>query len=808
MYSSQLELEAALDRMSAARAAHNLARNEEAGHAERNQYAKALYRRFVSGVAEAITLACDLKGPGRARAHVSLLRDLPDPEAVAVIAMTHAINGAIGRAKARDVALAIGRAVHGELFLAQFEELSPDLYHTLVEDLRDRMSKDERHRLTIFRLQAEKNGFNIDKWSTESKHQIGFWLLDVLVELGMLSIFEVISERKRGRQQYIRFSEDVEILVTELKEQAIQRSVVRTPFISPPLQWQAPNDGGFHTPQMRKRAPFAIRAMGNMRAWYLDNPLACAPILETLNSLQLVRWQVNEQIAQIAQALYDEGITTEEIPAKVDAGKPQHPHHDGWDKDTASPEELEVFRQWKRAMAQWYSDLKKRGSKYIRFAAAMRDAKEFACYPALYFRYTADFRGRVYAESSGVSPQGSDLQKALLRFADGSSLRSEDARFWFLVNGANRFGYDKASLHARAAWSKNNEEMILKVAGDPIENREWLQADSPFQFLAWCLEYRAWREHGDTFVSRIPIGMDGSCNGLQNYSAMLRDEVGAMATNLIPAEERQDIYDAVARRATELMLAAEPDPAGFRARWLAHGINRKVTKRISMCLPYGAARHSCTRFILEEYVGKGLVPEFERSEYGKAAAYVADFVWDAIGDVVVKAREAMAWLQQSTRQILKSGVTEIAWTTPLGSRVAQGYTEQEEVRVRCRLLGDVTISTLRPKDGGAPDVHRHANGIAPNMIHSVDASHMALVVRACMTAGITQLAMIHDDFGTTAADCAALYRVIREQFVAMHSSRDPLHDFYMEYATFGISPPPTRGGLDINLVLNSEYFFA
>ena len=36
--------------------------------------------------------------------------------------------------------------------------------------------------------------------------------------------------------------------------------------------------------------------------------------------------------------------------------------------------------------------------------------------------------------------------------------------------------------------------------------------------------------------------MDGSCNGLQNFSAMLRDEVGGKAVNLIPSDKPQDVY--------------------------------------------------------------------------------------------------------------------------------------------------------------------------------------------------------------------------------------------------------------------------
>ena len=47
---------------------------------------------------------------------------------------------------------------------------------------------------------------------------------------------------------------------------------------------------------------------------------------------------------------------------------------------------------------------------------------------------------------------------------------------------------------------------------------------------------------GLSFVSHLPIAMDGSCNGLQLFSLMLRDPVGGTAVNLLPADTPQDIY--------------------------------------------------------------------------------------------------------------------------------------------------------------------------------------------------------------------------------------------------------------------------
>ena len=41
------------------------------------------------------------------------------------------------------------------------------------------------------------------------------------------------------------------------------------------------------------------------------------------------------------------------------------------------------------------------------------------------------------------------------------------------------------------------------------------------------------------FRSRLPVQMDGSCNGLQHYAALSRDAPGAHAVNLLPVDRPQ-----------------------------------------------------------------------------------------------------------------------------------------------------------------------------------------------------------------------------------------------------------------------------
>ena len=72
-------------------------------------------------------------------------------------------------------------------------------------------------------------------------------------------------------------------------------------------------------------------------------------------------------------------------------------------------------------------------------------------------------------------------------------------------------------------------------------DRWWQQADSPWQLLAICYDLQAALSSGDpeSYCSKLPVHQDGSCNGLQHYAALGRDEKGGRAVNLLPVDKPQ-----------------------------------------------------------------------------------------------------------------------------------------------------------------------------------------------------------------------------------------------------------------------------
>jgi len=792
------------------RAEKMMARAEEQGRAHQNPYAASLMQDYVLPLAAVIKAEVDAKKAGRRQAHVSLLESV-DIEAASFLSIRYTLSVLLSAKPEthRTLAYGIGRTIHRELVLAQIHDEAPELYHALSSDLGRRLSKDERHRLTVFTMQARQRGIKIVEWNIGAREQVGFYIMGLLEDAGLITLAPEKRVGHKREEREVAIHPEVIEQIDKVKAYVAVTMPVYGPCVEPPLDWGFGVQGGYHTKELRRSNYTLIhgRRAARNRGREADMPT----VYDAVNALQRTAWAVNVRLLNTVYAIAKE-FSTKEIVSLTDSPPPADLPwlKEDWTKqprDTWPEDKLAEFKRWKHEKSEWYTQRKILGTRYARFYAATRAAEMFREYPAIYFVYFADSRGRLYPLTYGLNPQGSDLSKALIQFAEGKPLDSESAVLWFHVQGANKWGFDKATLQDRMIWVKERHDMILSFAADPVNNTGWTEAGDPLQFLAWCFEYEDFTNKPESFVSHLPISMDGSCNGLQNLSAMFRDEVGGKATNLTNNAIMEDIYNNVAKAATKRLEAMELDEEGDRLRkqWLAHGVSRKAVKRSVMTTPYGVTERTATEYIIDDYLRENLGPTFDPKEYRKAATILMKAVWPAIGDVVVKGRVAMDWLRKAARVIMKESNAElIGWTTPSGFPACQDYFEAEVHRINTWLHGPVKIRVHSESD--IPDIGRHASGLAPNFVHSLDAAHLHLTTADAAKQGITSLAMIHDDYGTHAADAGKLYDCIRKQFVAMYLACDPPADLHKAYPY--IPAPPSKGSLDIMDVLESDFFFS
>jgi DNA-directed RNA polymerase len=248
-------------------------------------------------------------------------------------------------------------------------------------------------------------------------------------------------------------------------------------------------------------------------------------------------------------------------------------------------------------------------------------------------------------------------------------------------------------------------------------------------------------------------------------------------------------------------------------RWLESGfINRKMTKRPVMVVPYGGTRFSAMIYVgeyVKEQLRKGETFPIPEDEYlSTYINWITGLVWDAIGEVVVSAREAMNWIRYVSGELSKKGYPVI-WWTPTGLYIYQHYRAFKWRQITTTIDGKLLKPVIHEEDGKKIDVHRSINGSAPNFVHSLDASALTLTVHLCNKEDINSYAMIHDSYGTHAHNTPKLARLLRKAFVDIYSKNDVLKDFHQAALEVldDVPEPPKQGNLNIYEVLDSPYFF-
>lgn len=253
-------------------------------------------------------------------------------------------------------------------------------------------------------------------------------------------------------------------------------------------------------------------------------------------------------------------------------------------------------------------------NRKLKTAQGMEDEDE------IFFPCQLDFRGRIYSLPQEVNPQSDDAGRSLLEFATGKALGPAGID-WLKVHIAGcwaKAGIDKAPFAARRRWVDENSAKIVACARDPMKERWWMSGDrkKSWRFLAGCFEWEACCSGGTDFKSRLPIAMDGTCNGLQHLSALRRDEKGGKSTNLVPGETKADIYEEVAIALQQALEIDQQKGIAGAIDWLEHGkINRDLIKRAVMTTPYGVKRRGIAKQLTEMKSSKNLTYRAESCRY-------------------------------------------------------------------------------------------------------------------------------------------------------------------------------------------------
>jgi DNA-directed RNA polymerase len=575
------------------------------------------------------------------------------------------------------------------------------------------------------------------------------------------------------------------------------------PMIVPPLKWNNIYDGGYLKDEnSSKRFNLPIQKSKTKKDRKRLQKRAddfSKKLLEAVNIIQNTKWHINKKILKATSAYIEdevkkvekelknqkEKIKTEkkliqdeidEIIKKTDQidskfmgkkelieemfsdSKEQKIHLEKLQTDRkAEKKELKeklykLIKEKKYIAKELYSyqnELKIK-SKIVQIAQNYKD------YDSIYFTWQVDFRGRIYPVQALLNPQGESLSKALLEFSEKKPLKKDGLK-WLKIHGANSYGVDKVSFNERIKWVDKHQDDIVAVAKSkkPFDIEFLNSADKKFEFLAFCYEYSAYLENPDEFKSSLPVAVDGSNNGFQHIATLLRDSDGARKVNVLPSDDDTpaDIYKEVA---LELKKLLKNDNLFEN---LIDKIDRSFVKKGVMTDSYGAGIDTKAQQI-KDYIENKLELTLKDEELRELAKYLDS----AIDKVAPSSAIYKKWINHIGKIISKKE-KPIIWKTPfIEFEVNQVEYETKKDRIRVKFKNKVKTIQIQ-KQTDKIDTKKQAQGIAPNFIHSLDATHMYLTILSCYKQEIDSFATVHDSFATHACDIDTLLETLKEEFI-------------------------------------------
>ena len=421
----------------------------------------------------------------------------------------------------------------------------------------------------------------------------------------------------------------------------------------------------------------------------------------------------------------------------------------------------------------------------------------------------------------------------------------EDYHIYLEEQKLESISVDKMTLRDRYEWTMRNMEKIL-------DHGEFLTVDQDAEkvvaFLAACVEWYDYSENED-HISHLPIPIDGSNNGWQHLGAISKDIATGELVGLVPVTIQKDFYVQTAKelinQTTDERLSAILDEMKMKE------IRKGISKRGSMTRAYsaGAAKIADNMYLdcrVEDYIYKYNIDKKDCNKLARilirainvvcpgpldTMGYLQDLAAFEIGkngidptllsrkkelvrlpsptdeeldelDELVKTIE-----EQGTQTIYGNGQDQICWETPTGFQVTYNNYQMDNLREQGTISGYRRVRHVVRMANDRPDFKGFMCGISPNFIHSMDASHMAMVIDEWDH----MFGAVHDSFSTHACDVDKLLALTKSKFIEMYdvdNFYDYIEDQLITNKTDLDVDQPDRGSLKIREIEDSDYFFA
>ena len=404
-----------------------------------------------------------------------------------------------------------------------------------------------------------------------------------------------------------------------------------------------------------------------------------------------------------------------------------------------------------------------------------------------YINHNADWRGRLYTQSFFISYQSGDFGNSLINFYDGEKITENGLKYLYIhgANCHNENNISKKSINDRIDWVRNNLNKIINLDIDFI-----LKADSLFLFLSFCLSMREIHVNKNDMLY-LPVFLDATCSGIQHLAGILKDYDIGKKVNLIPQNENDNVMDIYSELLGPINEAinnydlkanvGEGDCNKFKDIKLRreHVKLPIMTKNYNVSL-IGIAdqlRSSFKKVNKESY----LVPT--KDSFVSLNYYQVFILAQIIEEQIFKTLPSLKNIYDYFKNIIKlcsNFNLPAVWFTPSGVKITQYYNISEQNKVSIKFGKKVNKVVLKNRTE-VLDKRKQVNAIIPNIIHSLDASHLMNIINTAISINMNNVLPIHDCFGTHPNNLDKLTSIVKKEFILLYTNSNFLELYHQRF---------------------------
>lgn len=689
-----------------------------------------------------------------------------------------------------------------------------------------------------YTLEDDLTAYKWQKWSDHILPKVGGVMMDCVFG-GAKGIFVFDEDYKetgdKHKSLWITLTDEAAERIASQEEWLDALSPIHAPMFSEPSDWNVHSLGPYNSTSLNMQTP-VIRHVPDHQQEAINKAMLNGELdeaLDGLNTLQKVPYSLNTYVLEAVKWVFPKVLASkgrlkiESFPSVI----PQT-----YDKKRHNSVDRVDINNHNREVKANILGLKRRLHEADNLLSQSELTDRF------YLPHNWDFRGRVY-HAPEFGWHNTDYMRAMFLFANGEEVNEGNVHHLY-HHLATSYGHgeDKKAFSDRHQWALDNMDKILSVGADYTNETTfsfWTGADDPFQFLAACHEMHNYHQHGEGYISGLPIGKDATQSGIQFYAVLGRNRKDGEKVNLTKRETPGDLYHEVLLVAQEILeghieelTAAQSVGNGLddddqkklqcAEQWKAHGLTRKHLKSPTMTWSYSSDLFGFAREIrkslmkdLTNDLRHGLIDEHPfGDDKGYAASwYFANIAKEAIEKTVESAGEGMKFVQDMA-ELCNSTNLHFHFKTPLNFPMMQFYREKNENLSIQFPAWDAQAAELKFKRASVQvygdKIHEGdaVSGCSPNFIHSLDATLLMKSVLLSKKRGVDNMMTVHDSFSTTIGSVDVMVESIKESMINLFENYCPYNAlFHQTMQRIGDKfELPDQLDLDINEIRDSDFF--